>query len=231
MLNRKNRRDTYNHTTLKMPNHKNRRDTYNPSMSTKKKTVKNAYGCLRKILREFNVPVVKKTFGNKIVRVCCRTIAQLENISRMMKELLLSDLIQEVGMPLEYTYKMKTLVIFIKPVNVVSRMKLTYVFEECSLKYNNVAIDVESPTIAAKEIFKEEASSMKNLNLMKNSPEHFQEKTSSILKNLNLIKTSQKKQYNKSNKILIINVFFMIIHIVILIQILTLIGKNIPGAN
>jgi len=66
---------------------------------------------------------------------------------------------------------------------------------------------------------------------MKNSPEHFQEKVSSILKNLNLIKTSQKKQYNKSNKILIINVFFMIIHIVILIQILTLIGKNIPGAN
>ena len=47
---------------------------------------------------------------------------QLENIAVIMAELIKFHLIKEVGMPLEHSFTLKSLVIFIKPVDIESSM-------------------------------------------------------------------------------------------------------------
>ena len=45
-------------------------------------------------------------------------MSQIKNIPLIIKELIQCNLIKEIGMPLEYAYKMKSLLLFLKPVNV-----------------------------------------------------------------------------------------------------------------
>jgi len=123
----------------------------------KRIAVKNSYSSLRKVCDQFNIPCVKKTLGIGIIRICCRTLEQLDNITLIVKELLKEHLIEEIGMPLEYTYKMKSLVIFLKPADILSSKKIDYVFQQCVIKYHYVKVD------AVKESFKKPQKAMKNI--------------------------------------------------------------------
>lgn len=127
----------------------------------KRLAVHSAYYSLREIFHEFNIPCVKRTFGTGIVRICCRSLIQLDNITLIMKELLEGDLIEEIGMPLEYAYKMKTLVLFIKPTDFASTEKLAELFENSSFHYHHIVINVKRFT------FLEEENSKKTTNLPK----------------------------------------------------------------
>jgi hypothetical protein len=71
-----------------------------------------------------------------------------------MKDLLELNLIEEIGMPVKYAYKMRTLVLFLKPVDFVSTMKLHLAFEKCVFQYNHYVIDIECPTATVHENFK-----------------------------------------------------------------------------
>jgi len=134
----------------------------------KKIAVKNAYSSLRRILKEFNIPCVKKTFGSGIVSVYCRSIIQLENITRIVKELLESRLIEEVGMPLNYSHKFKTLVVHLKPVDKKSITKVNQVFQNCIFEYHHVVSDVENPKAVAKESLEEKDNSVPMVNTVIN---------------------------------------------------------------
>merc|ERR1711925_5352 len=99
-----------------------------------------------------------ETFGLGIIRVCCRTVGQLDNIALIMQEFLKNDLIEEVKMPLEYFYKMRSLVLFLKPMDVMSSMKMDYVFKKSSFEYHHLVIDIENPA-AEEKSFKARAIS------------------------------------------------------------------------
>jgi len=124
----------------------------------KRMNVKNTHDGLRKICEEFGIPIVKKTFGKNIVRVCCRSVIQLQNIVFIIKQLVNSNLIQEIGMPLEYDYQMRTLVLFIKPVNdfASTAAAMNDVFNQNFLQYRHHVIEVDYPTFEANKIFKKE---------------------------------------------------------------------------
>jgi len=128
---------------------------------SKRIAVKNAYYSLRQLLNEFNIPCVNGTFGSGIVRVCCRSVVQLDNFTLIMKELLELHLIEEVGICLEYNYKMKTLVVFLNPPNIQSTKKLDQFFKNCCFKYHHLILAFKNPTdtVAPKEKFKAYANS------------------------------------------------------------------------
>jgi len=119
----------------------------------KRNAVENAYSSFRQILKEFNIPCVKKTFGPGIVRVCCRSVVQLENITLIMKDILKQHLIEEIGMPLEYSYKMKSIVLFMKPTDKESSMEIDRIFQNCSFEYHHLVFDVEYPDTVARNTF------------------------------------------------------------------------------
>jgi hypothetical protein len=123
--------------------------------------VKNSYYALRKVLHEFNIPCVKRVSGTGIIRICCRTFEQLDNITLIMKQLLEVNLIKEIGMPLEYAYKMTSMVLFLKPVDAMSTLKLNHVFEQCSFKYHHGVIAI-NPT-AVRRRAKKRAHSMTSI--------------------------------------------------------------------
>lgn len=136
--------------------------------------VENIYTSLfHTILTEFNIPVVKKTFGKGLVRVCCTTVEQLENITSIMKTLLELHLIEEIGMPLDNSYKMMPLVLFLKPVNIESGMQVGRTFQECAFEYHDVVTDVENATPASQEIFQEGDQFRPTINLFR--PDHMTE--------------------------------------------------------
>jgi len=128
------------------------------SFKVKRNAVKRAYSSFCQLLKEFNIPCVKTTFGLGIVRVCCRSVVQLDNITPIMKVLVEAHLIEEVGMPLEYSYKMKSLVLFLKPTDMEASMHLDQVFEICSFEYHHLVTDVKHPTTAKKEKIEEPIS-------------------------------------------------------------------------
>jgi len=123
------------------------------SFKSKRIAVENAHSSLRQILHEFNIPCVKETFGLGIVRVCCRSVVQLENITLIMKELLAAHLIEEVRMPLEYSYKMSSLVLFLKPVDIQSNKILGRVFKACIFKYHHIVVNIEDPAEEEEKMF------------------------------------------------------------------------------
>jgi len=128
------------------------------SFNSKRIAVKKAYFSLPQILNEFNIQCVKRTFGSGILRVCCSSVVQFDNITLIMKKLLKLRLIEEIGMPLEYFHKMKSLVLFIKPMDAESSKKLYHMFQKCSFKYHNVLLDIKSPNAPAKETFQVSAN-------------------------------------------------------------------------
>jgi hypothetical protein len=143
---------------------------------SKRNAVKNAYCSLRQMLKQFNIPCVNETFGEGIIRVCCRTVVQLDHITVIMTEFLKAHLIEEVKMPLKYSYKMRSLVLFLKPANILkSSMKLDYVFQKSSFQYHHLVIDIEPPeyptfgaaaaaSAAASKTVKKKTVSLKSIN-------------------------------------------------------------------
>jgi len=127
-----------------------------PTLPHKRIVVKNAYSALRQVLKTFNIPHVKKTFGKGIVCVHVRTVMQLENIPLIVKRLLQSCLIEEIGMPLEYKNKFMTLVLFLKPIDSASSEQIDDLFQKSLLGYHHVMTEVQYPTTAAKKIFQKE---------------------------------------------------------------------------
>merc|ERR1711964_747716 len=97
---------------------------------TKRNAVKMAYRQLLEQFEEFSISHVKTVFGEKLIRICCRTFEQLQNISAIMKSIFQNNLIEEVGMPLEHSYKMKTLVMFVRPVDERSRNEILFFFTQ-----------------------------------------------------------------------------------------------------
>jgi len=143
-----------------------------PPTITKRVVVKNAYYALRKVLKEFNISCVKKTFGPGIVRVHCRSVIQLDTIALVVKKLLQSCLIEEIGMPLDYQHKFMTLVLFIKPVDDKSTgIHIADVFHYCMCEYDHTKTNVEYPTTAAMQTFKEEPHSITSIHLSKVAPD------------------------------------------------------------
>jgi len=156
------------------------RQVFSGRISDKKNAVKSACVAVHKLSRELNIPVVKKAFGKGIVRVCVRTMVQLNEIPQIVKELIKFNLIQEIGMPLEFSYKMKSLLLFVKPVDLKSSIEICHVLKASSSQYRYIVIDVGYPTEAAQEILEE---SMENVHLMKSAQEEKQNKTPITISN------------------------------------------------
>jgi len=128
----------------------------------KRVTVKNTYYSLHKIIKDFKIPCVKNTSGKQIVHVYCRSVVQLDNIPFIMKELLKHGLIEEIGMPMEYSYKFMNLKLFLKPVDNESSKKLVRVFQNFWCKYHYNVTDIQSRHVARRTIT-EKSTSLKNI--------------------------------------------------------------------
>jgi len=122
----------------------------------KKISIQNAYTSLCNVYKEFKIPVVKKTFGKGIVRISCKTCVQLDNIALIVKGLVQLHLIEESEMePLEYSFKMNTLVFFFKPADVASKQKLDHAFKKYIVEYKTLVFDVREeydPAVTEKEL-------------------------------------------------------------------------------
>jgi hypothetical protein len=80
-----------------------------------------------------------------VVRICSRTIGQLESTNSILQELLQHNYIKEVGMPLNYAYKMKSLVLFIKPFDANCSEKIESKFKKSGLNFHITVFDVIDP--------------------------------------------------------------------------------------
>jgi hypothetical protein len=149
--------------------------------------VNKAYFKVREVSAEFKVPCVKKAFGEGIVRVRCRTIQQLDNIAAILKELMLFDFIMEIGMPVEYSYKMKSLVLFIKPKDKEASNIIANLFETNPCRYRYLIVETEDPSVSAekflKELTKEVAQILKDATVQADMEK--QTCTSDLPKNMN----------------------------------------------
>jgi len=61
------------------------------------------------------------------------------------------DFIMEIGMPLEYSYKMKSLVLFMKPKHNSSSNSITKVFEKCVFGYRCLIVQAKDPSVVAEK--------------------------------------------------------------------------------
>jgi hypothetical protein len=128
-------------------NHFNKKRNYQVTnkktyTSTKKgNAVRKTHERLRKCFREFNIRHVKKVFGKGLVRVCCRTYDQIANIIALIRKI--APLIKEIGMPLNCTCNMKSIVMFIQPLEVESSPAIEKIFKESICGYNVRLVDIE----------------------------------------------------------------------------------------
>jgi len=116
--------------------------------------VRYAHACISQTLHEEKVNHVSRTQGNDVVRICSRTVPQLENLNAILKELLQHNYIEEIGMPLNYAYKMKSLVLFIKPFDArCSEFSeiITSKFKNSGLNFHITVFDVIYPHHANKK--------------------------------------------------------------------------------
>merc|ERR1712072_937180 len=74
-----------------------------------------------------------------------RRIKQLDHIAVMLEELMNFGLIKEIGMPVEYSYKMKSLVLFITPKKLHESAIISKVFSTSSIQFPNTIVEVARP--------------------------------------------------------------------------------------
>lgn len=115
----------------------------------KRDCVRIAHYQITKSLRHFTIPQVSNSTGHRIVRVCCRTTEQLQNIVPLLSQLMKKKIVLEVGMPLIYEHKMKSLVLFIKPTNVASSMEIEAILKRSEHGYHVSVKDI-MPKISKK---------------------------------------------------------------------------------
>lgn len=120
-------------------------------LSSRSAAVKKAHEALCQILKEFHISQVERTYGTGIVRVSCRSVDQIESITTIVGVCVKYDLIQEVGFPSEFTKKMKSFVLFIKPVDINACVKLALVFKNCAYGYNYLVLTMPDSKCAVQE--------------------------------------------------------------------------------
>jgi hypothetical protein len=143
------------------------RSTSPKLLPVKRIAVEKAHNSISQLLEHYYIPQVKKVFGTGIIRVCCRTVPQLDNIPLILHELIKFHLIEEIGMPLEYSYKMKSLVLFLKPRSEPASSKLDRVFQRCTFAYHHLVVEVLHPNTATKVTFKDEIETIGSNNSAK----------------------------------------------------------------
>lgn len=121
-----------------------RRRRRGPRLPVKRISVQYAHVSILKLLRENKIRYIEKTHGKGVVRICSRTIAQLQNCSLIMGKLIDEDLVKEIGMPITYAYKMKSLVLFIKPKHLDATDKIERAFRESELGFHITVFDVKT---------------------------------------------------------------------------------------
>lgn len=111
---------------------------------TKRSAVRIAYNRLLKLFQEFNIDHVKTTSGDGLIRICCRTFEQLADIPSLIKIIFQKNLIVEIGMPIKHSFKMKTLVMHLKPVDLKSRIEIHNIFDQAFCQYNVLLLNPHS---------------------------------------------------------------------------------------
>lgn len=119
--------------------------TKKKKMPFKRMAVKYAHASVARELRQAKVPHVLKAHGKDVVRIICRTVVQLQNLNTILKEFIQHNHIEEIGMPLYWAYKMKQLVLFIKPINVKFSKEIENKFKNSGLHFHITVFDVKNP--------------------------------------------------------------------------------------
>jgi len=141
----------------------------------KRECVRKIHTLLMETMKQLNIRCVRKTIGLRIVRVCCRTTGQILNIVPILTQMVIDGLVEEVGMPLDYSHRMKSLVLYFKPSNIVSSMQIEYALEHSEYGFVVSTLDSICPSETIKKSSKQE---MKHVDM--NVPEVFQEATDHI---------------------------------------------------
>lgn len=114
---------------------------------SKRSAVRTAYYELLKLFQQFNIPHMQEVSGIVLVRICCRTFDQLNDIASATKIIFGRDIISEIGMPLEHNYKFKTLVLYLKPIDESSSNQIYDFFTQRNCNYNVLLVNSsQSPT-------------------------------------------------------------------------------------
>jgi hypothetical protein len=183
------------------------------TFGAKRIALHESYKKVRKVAAEFNVSCVKTAFGDEIVRVCCRTIEQLDNIGSILEELMKVDFIMEIGMPFEYFYEMNRLVLLIKPKDNKFSNSIEHAIKERNLGSAYVTVEEKDPSIAAEKFLKE---------LETNNSVQEREKVPTIPQNrtkmsLRESAAEKKREIKKLHTILLmltINFIFLLLYII-----------------
>jgi len=102
---------------------------------SKRSAVRIAHNELLKLFQEFNITHVNEVSGAALIRICCRTFDQLQDISSATKIILQKNLITKIGMPTKHNYKFKTLVLYLKPIDVASSIEIYNLLLQRSCDY------------------------------------------------------------------------------------------------
>jgi len=128
-----------------------RNERKSASVQLKRDCVRKAHYHITKSLQHFKIPQVKTSSGLRIVRICCRTPAQLQNIVPLLSQLMKQKLVVEIGMPLKYEYKMKSLVLFIKPTNIITSMQIELFLKKSVFNYHVSVKDIKPPEFGLRD--------------------------------------------------------------------------------
>lgn len=120
----------------------------------KRITVHYAHTSVSQLMITHGVRLIQKTHGKGVVRICARTVPQLRNTATILYPLINENLIEEVGMPLKYAYKMKSLVLFIKPQDQKATEIIESRFRNSGFNYHITVFDVKNPYLKEEEALK-----------------------------------------------------------------------------
>jgi len=127
---------------------------------SKRCAVRNAHGELLKLFQELVFHHTKRVSGAVLIRICCRTFEQLQDILSATEIVFQKNLIAEIGMPLEHNYKMKTLVMHLKPVNTPSAIEIYDIFNKRSCAYHVLLLKSSTSEMEEKKCLMSSAEKM-----------------------------------------------------------------------
>lgn len=113
-------------------------------LSKKIVAVQKAHAKLSSFFRLFRVRHVNRVFGPGLVRVCSRTIIQIDGLPAMFHYIASKNWVHEIGMPVDCGGNMKSLVMFIKPVNVDAGRNIESFFKQSFAGYKVVTVDIDT---------------------------------------------------------------------------------------
>lgn len=123
-----------------------------PKLPIKRISVQYAHVSVSQLLQHHKIRYIQKTHGKGVVRICSRTVAQLQNTAIIIEKVIDENLIEEIGMPLDWFYKMKSLILFIKPVDQNATMQIEKKFRNSGLNFHITVFDVKNPYLKKKAV-------------------------------------------------------------------------------